>query len=53
MGEDEEETLKTFRGHKKAFELLVAMHRRDIFNTAGDAILAERSSAALTLAKES
>src|SRR5579862_7872800 len=28
MGEDEEGTLKTFRGHKKVFESLVAMHRR-------------------------
>jgi class 3 adenylate cyclase len=45
MGEDEEQTLKTFRGHKKVFESLVAMHRGRIFNTAGDAILAEFSSA--------
>jgi class 3 adenylate cyclase len=45
MGEDEEGTLKTFRGHKKVFESLVAMHRGRIFNTAGDAILAEFSSA--------
>ena len=45
MGEDEEQTLKIFRGHKKVFESLVAMHRGRIFNTAGDAILAEFGSA--------
>ncbi len=45
MGEDEEQTLKTFRGHKKIFESLVTMHHGRIFNTAGDAILAEFSSA--------
>ncbi len=44
-GEDEEQTLKTFRGHKQVFESLVAMHRGRIFNTAGDAILAEFGSA--------
>jgi class 3 adenylate cyclase len=45
MGEDEEQTLRIFRGHKEVFESLVAMHRGRIFNTAGDAILAEFSSA--------
>jgi class 3 adenylate cyclase len=45
MGEDEEQTLRTFRGHKKVFESLVTMHRGRVFNTAGDAILAEFSSA--------
>ena len=45
MGEDEEQTLRTFRGHKEVFESLVAMHCGRIFNTAGDAILAEFSSA--------
>jgi len=45
MGEDEEGTLRTFRGHKQVFESLVAMHRGRIFNTAGDAILAEFTSA--------
>jgi class 3 adenylate cyclase len=45
MGEDEEQTLRTFRGHKKVFDALVATHRGRIFNTAGDAILAEFSSA--------
>ncbi len=45
MGEDEEQTLRTFRGHKQVFESLVAMHRGRVFNTAGDAILAEFPSA--------
>ncbi len=45
MGEDEEQTLRAFRGHKEVFESLVAMHRGRIFNTAGDAILAEFTSA--------
>jgi adenylate cyclase len=45
MSEDEEQTLRTFRGHKKVFEALVATHRGRVFNTAGDAILAEFSSA--------
>ena len=45
MGEDEEQTLRIFRGHKQVFESLVAMHRGRVFNTAGDAILAEFSSA--------
>jgi len=45
MGENEEQTLKTFRGHKQVFESLVAMHRGRVFNTAGDAILAEFGSA--------
>src|SRR5271155_1924438 len=45
MGEDEEDTMRTFRGHKQVFESLVVMHRGRIFNTAGDAILAEFNSA--------
>jgi class 3 adenylate cyclase len=45
MAEDEEETLRVFRGHKEVFEKLVALHRGRIFNTAGDAILAEFGSA--------
>jgi len=45
MGEDEEQTLKTFRGHKQIFESLVTGHRGRVFNTAGDAILAEFGSA--------
>jgi len=45
MAEDEEQTLRIFRGHKQIIESLVAMHRGRIFNTAGDAILAEFGSA--------
>src|SRR6202161_2054613 len=45
MGEDEEQTRRVFRGHKKVFESVVAMHNGRIFNTAGDAILAEFPSA--------
>ena len=41
MAEDEEQTLRTFRGHREVFEKLVALHRGRVFNTAGDAILAE------------
>jgi len=45
MAEDEERTLQTFRAHKEVFEKLVELHRGRVFNTAGDAILAEFSSA--------
>ena len=45
MSEDEEQTLRTFRGHKQVFESLVTLHRGRVFNTAGDAILAEFGSA--------
>ncbi len=45
MAEDEEQTLLTFRSHTEVFESLVALHRGRIFNTAGDAILAEFGSA--------
>lgn len=45
MAEDEELTLRTFRGHKEVFEKLVQLHRGRVFNTAGDAILAEFGSA--------
>jgi formylglycine-generating enzyme required for sulfatase activity/class 3 adenylate cyclase len=45
MAEDEEHTLHTFRSHKQVFESLVALHRGRIFNTAGDALLAEFTSA--------
>src|SRR5436190_23156073 len=45
MAEDEEQTLYTFSAHKQIFESLVALHRGRIFNTAGDAILAEFGSA--------
>jgi class 3 adenylate cyclase len=45
MAEDEEHTLKIFAGHREVFEGLVALSRGRIFNTAGDAILAEFPSA--------
>lgn len=45
MAADEEQTLRTFRAHKVVFESLVSMHKGRIFNTAGDAILAEFGSA--------
>src|SRR5262245_53595533 len=45
MAEDEEQTLRTFRSHKQVFESLVSLHRGRVFNTAGDAILAEFFSA--------
>src|SRR5262245_55839191 len=45
MAEDEEQTLQTFRAHKEVFEQLVQLHRGRVFNTAGDAILAEFASA--------
>lgn len=45
MAENEEETVQTFRGHRSIFETLVGTHRGRIFNTAGDAILAEFGSA--------
>ena len=44
MAEDEERTLQTFCAHKEVFEKLVELHRGRVFNTAGDAILAEFSS---------
>ncbi|HVM80922.1 MAG TPA: adenylate/guanylate cyclase domain-containing protein [Stellaceae bacterium] len=45
MAEDEEQTLRVFRSHAEVFRSLVAMHKGRIFNTAGDAILAEFASA--------
>ena len=45
MAEDEERTLQTFRAHKEVFEKLVQLHRGRVFNTAGDAVLAEFGSA--------
>ena len=44
MAEDEENTLLIFRGHKQVFEHLIVQHRGRVFNTAGDAILAEFAS---------
>jgi adenylate cyclase len=45
MAEDEEQTLRTFRAHRTVFDSLISAHRGRIFNTAGDAILAEFASA--------
>ncbi|MBI3675412.1 MAG: adenylate/guanylate cyclase domain-containing protein [Proteobacteria bacterium] len=44
MAEDEEQTLRTFREHSQTFRALVDMHHGRIFNTAGDALLAEFTS---------
>jgi class 3 adenylate cyclase len=45
MGENEERTVRVFRGHKQLFESLVAMHRGRMFGVAGDMLLAEFNSA--------
>src|SRR5438445_334461 len=45
MGEDEERTVRIFGGHRAVFDQLLKVHRGRIFNTAGDAILAEFPSA--------
>src|ERR1700688_3076157 len=45
MGEDEERTVAVLRGHREIFEALLKAHRGRVFNTAGDAILAEFASA--------
>jgi len=45
MGKDEERTVKTLQGHREVFDALLKAHRGRIFNTAGDAILAEFPSA--------
>jgi hypothetical protein len=37
--------VRVFRGHREIFESLVNLHRGRIFNTAGDALLAEFNSA--------
>ena len=44
MAEDEEQTLRIFREHSQTFQVLVEEHHGRIFNTAGDAILAEFTS---------
>jgi len=44
MAEDEEQTLRIFREHSQTFRALVEVHHGRIFNTAGDAILAEFTS---------
>jgi len=45
MGENEERTVQVFRGHRQVFDELLRLHRGRIFNTAGDAVLAEFPSA--------
>jgi class 3 adenylate cyclase len=45
MGEHEEETVQTLRGHRSVFDALLKQHHGRVFNTAGDAILAEFPSA--------
>jgi len=45
MGEAEERTIGILRGHRQVFDQLLAQHRGRVFNTAGDAILAEFPSA--------
>ena len=45
METNEERTLRVFRGHREIFDALLAQHRGRIFNTAGDAVLAEFPSA--------
>src|SRR5450631_3436977 len=45
MGEDEEATVQTLRGHRAIFDGLLRQHRGRVFNTAGDMILAEFPSA--------
>jgi class 3 adenylate cyclase len=45
MAEDEEATLLSLRAQVRVFEALVPAHRGRIFNTAGDAVLAEFDSA--------
>jgi class 3 adenylate cyclase len=45
MGEHEEATVQALRGHRAVFDSLLKQHHGRIFNTAGDAILAEFPSA--------
>ena len=45
MGENEEATVQTLRAHRAVFDALLSQHHGRIFNTAGDAILAEFPSA--------
>ena len=45
MGENEERTVAVLRGHREIFDQLLKAHRGRVFNTAGDAILAEFPSA--------
>jgi class 3 adenylate cyclase len=45
MGTNEEATVRTLQGHRAVFESLLVQHHGRVFNTAGDAILAEFPSA--------
>jgi len=45
MGENEEATVQTMRGHRGVFDALLKQHHGRVFNTAGDMILAEFPSA--------
>src|SRR6516165_10478461 len=45
MGANEEATVQALRGHRAVFDALLKQHHGRIFNTAGDAILAEFPSA--------
>ena len=45
MAQDEEATVRTLRSHRDIIDRLIARHEGRIFNTAGDAVLAEFGSA--------
>lgn len=45
MGENEERTVRILRAHRAVFDDMLRVHRGRIFNTAGDAVLAEFPSA--------
>jgi len=45
MGENEEATVQALRSHRAVFDALLKQHHGRVFNTAGDAILAEFPSA--------
>jgi adenylate cyclase len=45
MGENEERTVRILRAHRAIFDEMLKTHRGRIFNTAGDAVLAEFPSA--------
>ena len=45
MGTNEEATVQALRGHRAVFDALLKQHHGRVFNTAGDAILAEFPSA--------
>ena len=41
ISEDEEDTLRRLKGHRKVYDGLVEQYGGRIFNTAGDAVLSE------------